>query len=634
MLFALLMAFAFAIPSAYGEELAQLPDESDPTASSSYATAESVANQDAPVSDEPVREVTLNAKLLQGGAFPNAAQIGGAWDGVTQDEADSIGLQSSGDLDTQAVRGEEQLKATLLDAMLNYEESVNISAYGFYLDRYGECDELMDVYSSVVNAHPDLFYVETAFGISCSWDGRVLVLSPGYAYAPEQLEVMSENYEAKLAELLSWVPTDGTPAEKAKAAHDWIDLHCEYNDDAAEIGDPDLFGGWYPWNAYGALVEGSAVCQGYALAYRDAMNRLGIPSTYLSANDHAWNCVVVAGQWYHVDATWDDNSYDWLSRSEVVSDDYFLKSDEKVVLLDYENGYAEPIHYGWADDIHATSTIYDDKRDWPEYTSALNPIAVTSFALSASSLNLESGQTAALSIARYLPSTGTVSSIEWSASDSSVASVDSNGQVTAGWKPGVTDIVCTLNGISRTCAVHVTVRLTDANVALASTSFSYNGGYPVNAPVFVRIGGMTLVNGTDYEVRYEGNTAAGTAFAIVSGVGDYTGSVRKSFTISKAKVPLTVKVAKKKVKFAKVKRKAQKVSALSLVGMVPGNVTYSKVASGSSKRLDVNKSTGKITVKKGTKKGSYKIKVNVEGSGTDNYEPASKVVTVKIKVSA
>ena len=40
--------------------------------------------------------------------------------------------------------------------------------------------------------------------------------------------------------------------------------------------------------------------------------------------------------------------------------------------------------------------------------------------------------------------------------------------------------------------------------------------------------------------------------------------------------------------------------------------------------------TGKITVKKKTGKGTYKVKVTVFALGNSKYKPGSKTVTVKV----
>lgn len=93
--------------------------------------------------------------------------------------------------------------------------------------------------------------------------------------------------------------------------------------------------------------------------------------------------------------------------------------------------------------------------------------------------------------------------------------------------------------------------------------------------------------------------------------------------------PMTVKAKNKTVKYKKVKKKKQKVSAITVKNN-EGTVTYEKI--NGSKKLTVDKKTGKITVKKKTKKGTYKIKIKVTANGNNNYNSLSKTVTVKIKV--
>ena len=61
-----------------------------------------------------------------------------------------------------------------------------------------------------------------------------------------------------------------------------------------------------------------------------------------------------------------------------------------------------------------------------------------------------------------------------------------------------------------------------------------------------------------------------------------------------------------------------------------GKVTFKK-RSGSSKRLTISKA-GVITVKKGTKKGTYKIRVRATARGNSNYRKGYKNVTVKVRV--
>ena len=83
-----------------------------------------------------------------------------------------------------------------------------------------------------------------------------------------------------------------------------------------------------------------------------------------------------------------------------------------------------------------------------------------------------------------------------------------------------------------------------------------------------------------------------------------------------------------KVKRAKLKKKAVSVYPIT-VKNAQGTVKYIK-QSGSSK-LKVNKNSGKVTVKKKTKRGTYKANVLVQVSNNDNPINKTVVVTIKVK---
>ena len=73
--------------------------------------------------------------------------------------------------------------------------------------------------------------------------------------------------------------------------------------------------------------------------------------------------------------------------------------------------------------------------------------------------------------------------------------------------------------------------LTEEMVSLSSTEFNYDG--TAKEPgVTIKHGTYTLVEGTDYTVAYSDNTEIGTATATVTGIGNYTGQVPKSFKIN------------------------------------------------------------------------------------------------------
>ena len=95
---------------------------------------------------------------------------------------------------------------------------------------------------------------------------------------------------------------------------------------------------------------------------------------------------------------------------------------------------------------------------------------------------------------------------------------------------------------------------------------------------------------------------------------------------------LYVKGKTAKVKYRKLRKKKQTLarSKVLVVGGADGTVSYKKLSG--NKKISINSKTGKVTIKKKLKKGTYKVKVRVSASGDYNYASASRTVTFKIKV--
>ena len=77
------------------------------------------------------------------------------------------------------------------------------------------------------------------------------------------------------------------------------------------------------------------------------------------------------------------------------------------------------------------------------------------------------------------------------------------------------------------------------------------------------------------------------------------------------------------------RRKFKRSKVLTIKKAV-GKLTYAKV-SGNAK-ITINASTGKLTVKKKIKKGTYKVRIAVKAAGNTIYARITKIVTVKVKV--
>ena len=103
-------------------------------------------------------------------------------------------------------------------------------------------------------------------------------------------------------------------------------------------------------------------------------------------------------------------------------------------------------------------------------------------------------------------------------------------------------------------------------------------------------------------------------------------------TVAKQTQPLTVKAKKPSIKASKLKKKNQTIAAKKAITVsgAQGTLSYKKLSG--NKKITINAKNGKITLKKGLKKGTYKVKIQVSATGNDSYEAGSKAVTVKITV--
>lgn len=156
--------------------------------------------------------------------------------------------------------------------------------------------------------------------------------------------------------------------------------------------------------------------------------------------------------------------------------------------------------------------------------------------------------------------------------------------------------------------------------------------------------GSNYVSYYGYDVIDYKATDAGTYTATACLWGDFgpqtfvwsdgtTADKKITFTIKKADNPLEIKTKTASVKYKKVKKKAQKLALsrfMTFTGKGHGATTYTK-ASG-HKKIIIDKKSGKAKVKKGLKRGTYKVKINVVSAGDRNYKAITKKVTIKIKV--
>ncbi|WP_102272031.1 transglutaminase domain-containing protein [Cytobacillus massiliigabonensis] len=174
------------------------------------------------------------------------------------------------------------------------------------------------IINQVLEDHPEIFYFKHEGTIAYS-NGKIELK---YKYPVKKIKEMVQNQDAKVKQILKQMIKPGdSDFNKVKAIHDYIVLNTAYDWENYTKGQvPDA-----SYTAYGLMMNGEAVCEGYAQTMQLLLKKAGIEAYFVTgkANGgaHAWNLVKVDGKYYYVDSTWDDPV---PNRAGEISYKYFL----------------------------------------------------------------------------------------------------------------------------------------------------------------------------------------------------------------------------------------------------------------------------------------------------------------------
>ncbi|MBR6418890.1 MAG: hypothetical protein IKS42_01005 [Oscillospiraceae bacterium] len=171
------------------------------------------------------------------------------------------------------------------------------------LKGYSDFETIKAAIYRVRESYPQYFWVN-GFQTEMLGSDTTVTFSP-FRNLPEDqyLQAVTALEEAGTA-ILSQMPEGISDYEKALYVHDYLVDHCVYDEASVDLQETALV-----HTAYGCIVQGSAVCEGYARAYQYLMQALGFECGTVSGiarNSHAWNYISIGGSYYWVDVTWDD----------------------------------------------------------------------------------------------------------------------------------------------------------------------------------------------------------------------------------------------------------------------------------------------------------------------------------------
>lgn len=277
---------------------------------------------------------------------------------TTQPSIDALRQQYQG-YGFQALQTEaEQRLYANIDAAANKLESKQ-----FLTPRLDNLAHVSDVLEFYKDDHPEVFWIDDTEPYYFADDADGLTIELHFRLSGEELAQAKETLETQVQTALADAPQNGTAYERELYVHDYLIDNCEYDDEAVELHKTDQVRS-NEQNAYGALVEGRAVCEGYARAFQLLCQRLNVPCWVVQGKvegfgnqdlaNHIWNCVQLDDDWYQVDVTWDDTEdnemmdcerylYLNLTTEEIEKDHQIAPDYSEYTTADtWYNGYVPP----------------------------------------------------------------------------------------------------------------------------------------------------------------------------------------------------------------------------------------------------------------------------------------------------
>lgn len=218
---------------------------------------------------------------------------------------------------------------------------------------------LTNAFQLAINAllldHPEIFYLDvtkmymftesttnfvgTTYKISIGPDAGGSYLVDTFSDKQDVI-IAEENMRMQIDNIISNL--NGNTYQKILQIHNYLIDNITYDSDSIDTT--------MSHTIYGALINRLAVCDGYAKAFKYILDSIGISCIEVcgiaqnssgTTESHAWNDVLLEGDWYAVDVTWDDPII--IGGNGKLTDDlrynYFLKGSDIFFGSHQEDGY-------------------------------------------------------------------------------------------------------------------------------------------------------------------------------------------------------------------------------------------------------------------------------------------------------
>lgn len=165
------------------------------------------------------------------------------------------------------------------------------------LDKPITSETFRKIFGMIYFQETQLFWLDGALE---TFEGESDTVNVYYRASKEDAELFQGQLDTKVKELIDSFPANATTVDKLKILHDYLVFKNEFTKDTPMAQ-----------TIFGAIVEGKTQCEGYAKAMGYLCDMAGIENMLITGENekrlsHAWNLVKVDGDWYNIDATFDD----------------------------------------------------------------------------------------------------------------------------------------------------------------------------------------------------------------------------------------------------------------------------------------------------------------------------------------
>lgn len=295
--------------------------------------------------------VDISGQVIQIGGFPQSNDKGNDAENENEYSVSKFAVPDSKENAELLEAYNKVASAIMLWDGASSEIIVDMSAYTIPVS------QSKNFVTTAINLHPECFVFSGQFKYSYNTSSNNITnvyLYIDKSYSKEDIKKFNDTADR----ILSAVDTSWTALQKIIYVHDYLVSHIDYDKTLSKF------------NAYNAIVEENAVCQGYSLAYEYLLNRINTDYecqiVTSSSINHAWNLLTLNGQNYYIDATWDDPTNEYKLYSSYKN---FMVSQSKLhsnhASEDWINVYCEPIY-----EKLDTSSKYDS-APWMEMHSGM-----------------------------------------------------------------------------------------------------------------------------------------------------------------------------------------------------------------------------------------------------------------------